>query len=201
MPMADIVAVLSLKGGQGKTTIAAHYALYSNSHYYTNDYNSGTEALYKDKFPGGHFHIIKPQDEGFDLVSNKMVFDFGGFSDDRLPDVVSGADLCVVPISCFSSADIKSLFVTVDAVERLNQKILIIINNTATKDIEALMDGIQGVYHGTYPVKVVKRSSYMTYLVTEGKTPFELSEIGATRKALASIQDQLRDLFSFIGGY
>lgn len=199
--MANIVAVLSLKGGQGKTTIATHYALYSGSHYYTNDYNSGTEALYKAKFPEGHFHIIRPQDEGFDLVSPKMVFDFGGFSDDRMPDVVSGADLCVVPVSCFSSADIKSLFVTVDAVEKLNRKIVIVINNTATKDIETIREGIEGVYQAAYPVKVIKRSAYMTYLVTEGRMPFDLKEVGATRKALASVQVQLRDLFTFIEGY
>jgi len=199
--MANIIAVLSLKGGQGKTTISTHYALYSGSHYYTNDYNSGTEALYKDKLQEGYFHLIRPQDDDFELISGKMVFDFGGFSDDRLPDVVTGADLCLIPISCFSSADIKSLFVTVDAVARLNDKIMIVINNTATKDIEALQKGITEVYQDKYPVKIIKRSSYMTYLVSEGKTPFELKEVGATKKALASIQQQLRDLFTFIERY
>lgn len=199
--MAAIIAVLSLKGGQGKTTIATHYALYSRSHYYTNDYNSGTETLYKGKFPDGHFHLIRPQDTGIDMVSHKLVFDFGGFSDNRMPDIIAGADLCVVPVSCFSTADIKSLFVTVDAVEKLNRQIVIVINNTATKDIDAIRAGIGDAYQDRYIIKVIRRSAYMTYLVTHGKTPFDLTEVGVTKKALTFIQDQLHDLFTFMEGY
>lgn len=201
--MAKLVVFYNAKGGQGKTTLSILYSLYNNSHYYTNDYKSGTEALYKGLFPKGHFHVIEEKDTGIEVPEKYegLVFDFGGFIDKKIPKIVSNADLCIIPISYESKADIYTLSQSLTSLSQYTDNFLIVINKTKTKDIEAVAEFIEQAFQGKYPIKVVRYSSYMTYLVNEGKTPFELVETGATKKALTLIQDQLTGLFKTIQEY
>ena len=201
--MADTVTFFNLKGGQGKTTLAAHYALHSGSHFYTNDHKSGTEDLYRNLFPSGRFHLIRERDKAID-TEDKMVFDCGGFIDRKVPALINASDLCVVPVACQSRADLRAFFITVEAVTAMNDRLLIVINNTQTKDVPEIRDGIRNVFRDKYPIKVVKRSSYMVYLANEGKTPFDLArtgETGVARQALSVIREQLMDLYEYIGRY
>jgi cellulose biosynthesis protein BcsQ len=195
--MADSVVFFNLKGGQGKTTLAAHYALYSESYFYTNDFRSGTKDLYESLFPKGRFHLIQP-DAKRKEIEDKAVFDCGGFIDQKVPTLLKNSDLCVIPFSGQSKADLRALFITVEAVRKYNERLLLVVNNTRTEDLAGILAGLQTTYKGRYPVKVVKSSRYMTYLVNEGKTPFDLREQGATAKPLAALQHQLKDLFQHI---
>lgn len=203
--MAKIVIFYNAKGGQGKTTLSILYALHSRSHYYTNDYKSGTEALYKDVFLKNHFHIIKENDLWFELPededSDKLVFDFGGFIDKKIPKIVNNADLCVIPTTYESKADLYSLTTVLSSLANYTDKFLIVLNKTKTKDAAAVENFLTEIYQDKYPIKIVRPSAYMTYLANEGKTPFELQGIGAARNALTIIQNQLTDLFSTIMEY
>lgn len=199
--MAKIVTFRKRKGGQGGTTLATLYAHWSKSHFYTNDFDSGTELLYKDKFPAGHFHTMPFGTTEIDLVGENMVFDFGGFPDPRIPDVVKGSDLVVVPYMFQSSADTTAFMETIADIEKDSSDILIAINNTAPKNTKEAIADIQEIYDDKYPVKVIKPSEFMKYFMVEGKTPFDMKGEGVTKKHLKTLQGQLFDLFTFIKGY
>lgn len=203
--MARKVLFYNAKGGQGKTTLAAHFALYSDSHFYTNEYKIGTEDLYKDVLTQNgrkpeRFNIIAGQDERL-VVEDRAVFDFGGSLDGKIPAVARACDLCVIPIHYQSKAELRSLFIMLSALAEYNRHILIVINNTETAFIPSLEAGL--IKETPYPVKVIRHSAFMTYLANEGLTPFQLNEQikGAPRKALVTIQNQLRELFKFIEEY
>lgn len=198
--MADIVTFYNSKGGQGKTTLATHYALYRGSHYYTNDYKSGTEDLFKEIITPAKFHVITPEDEDLEM-EKKMVFDCGGFIDGKIPAILEASDLCVVPVFYQSQTDLRAFFITLEAVAKHNDRLLIVINNTLPREAGELQDGLRKVLKKKYPIKVVKRSAYMGYLANEGRTPFQLTEVGATKKALEAIKKQLKDLFDHIARY
>lgn len=203
--MAKKVLFYNAKGGQGKTTLSVHYALYSESCFYTNEHKIGTEDLYKDKLTLGgtkpeRFNVIASGDQRL-TIADKSVFDFGGSLDGRVPAVARACDLCVIPIHYQSKAELRPLFIMLGAMSEFNKNILIVINNTETSFIESLQTGLSA--ESEYPVKVVRHSAFMTYLANEGKTPFEIDDQikGAPRKSLITIQDQLKDLFEYIREY
>ena len=195
--MADIVTFYNSKGGQGKTTLATHYALFVGAHYYTNDYKSGTEDLFKEVITPERFHVISPDAVDIETVDN-MVFDCGGFIDGKIPAILKASDLCIIPIFYQSQADLRAFFIIRDAIAKLNQRILIVINNTPSKQATELLEGLKDALGGEYPIMCVKHSAYMGYLANEGKTPFGLKEIGVAGVALTVVREQLTNLFNFI---
>lgn len=203
--MARKVLFYNAKGGQGKTTLSVHYALYSGSCFYTNEYKVGTEDLYKEILTHKgrnpeRFQIIA-RDEGRLTIEDKSVFDFGGSLDGKIPAVARACDLCVIPIHYQSKAELRPLFIMLSALSEFNRHILIVINNTESAFIPSLESGL--IRETSYPVKIVKHSAFMTYLANEGLTPFQLGDQikGAPRKALMILQNQLRALFDFIVEY
>lgn len=203
--MARKVLFYNAKGGQGKTTLSVHYALYSGSCFYTNEYKVGTEDLYKEILTQKgrdpeRFQIIA-RDEGRLTIEDKSVFDFGGSLDGKIPAVARACDLCVIPIHYQSKAELRPLFIMLSALAEFNRHILIVINNTEAAFIPSLESGL--IRETSCPVKIVKHSAFMTYLANEGLTPFQLDDQikGAPRKALMILQNQLRALFDFIVEY
>lgn len=201
--MAKKVLFYNAKGGQGKTTLAVNYALFSGSAFYTNEYKVGTEDLYKEKITqnGQHpelFNVIARGDHKLS-IADKAVFDFGGSLDGRVPSVARASDLSVIPIHYQSKAELRPLFIMLSVMAEFNENILIVINNTEHSFIESLRAGLAS--ETTFPIKVIRHSSFMTYLANDGLTPFELDVKGAPQKALRTIQDQLSELFTFIAEY
>jgi len=203
--MAQKVLFYNAKGGQGKTTLAVNYALYSDAHFYTNEYKVGTEDLYKDILTKegrepNRFNVITPNKSRL-AVADRAVFDFGGSLDDKIPAVARACDLCIIPVHYQSRAELRPLFIMIKALSEFNQNLLIVINNTAAGYIPNLAEGLRR--ETIYPIMVVRHSAFMTYLANEGLTPFELDDQirGAPTKALETIKRQLRELFDFIKEY
>lgn len=196
--MANIVSVYAHKGGHGKSSIASSYARFSDSHYFTNDYRGGAEKLFKGIVGEDKFHIIYENDKGLEIFP-KSVFDFGGFQDSKVGKILKESDLIVIPLCYQSRLDLEAFYNTLDSVAEVNEKILIVINNTAKKFLDSgLAEAIGQETKNKYPVKVIKQSAFMTYLVDEGVSPLELQVVGATKKALESFQESLLDVFNYI---
>jgi hypothetical protein len=196
--MANSILFYSPKGGQGKTTLAANYAIFSGADFYTNDYITGTKDLLAEKIGADKFHTIKNSDFKFD-VSKNSVFDFGGWLDGKLPAIIKYVDLCVIPICYQSLADLRPLYIAIQNICKINNNILIVINNTRRTYIESLYNEIARQINGKFRIMTVRQSTFLTYLADVGKTPFEINTlVGVAKDSLVSVQQQLTELFQYI---
>ncbi len=195
----------SVKGGQGKTTHAISYAKYKDALYLTNDYESGTINIYSDMFFENQLQIIKPDtfiDKSFFDKSIDVVFDFGGWVDEKIKKIAKNVDVIVVPIYYQSIADIMPCIKTVSSIAEFNDNIIILINNTETADIEDLRDELKNKFNN-FKIFSVNRSKYMNRLANEGKTIIDLLNDGGIAEyqiTKSGLKDQILNLYIYLEG-
>ncbi len=164
-------------GRQGKTTHAIGYAQYKGAKLYTNDVQNATKELYGDMFKKGDFVKIGVGEEIAIDDDDSIVFDFGGYIDSRLVDVISYVDACVVPISYQSKSEYIPAVRTINALAEHNKNIVILINNTATKLIPEVKEALEETFPD-YPIFVVNSPGYISRLANYQKMLFDLLDAG-----------------------
>ncbi len=89
------IGVCSFKGGAGKTRIASCISAETGYDIVTNDMYSPLEKFFNEN------RILKlhPEDKfpNFD-TSDNIIFDFGGYSDPRIKEVLKKCSYIIVPI-------------------------------------------------------------------------------------------------------
>lgn len=138
--------VYSIKGGVGKTTLSVQISQMLNYTYVTNDSHSSA-------------HNLMPEEKGF-LVSSEeydeipfdknIVYDFGGFRDNRINDIIKQSDKIVIP-TLTSIVDVQATLATLKDVAEVNKNIIIVINkaknnNKAVELKEYLLEEIEKLY-------------------------------------------------------
>ena len=117
--------VYSIKGGVGKTTLSVQVSQMLDYTYVTNDSHSSA-------------HNLMPEEKGF-LVSTEdydeipfdenIVYDFGGFKDSRINDIIKQASKIIIP-TLTSIVDVQATIATLKDVYEINKNIIIVINRT-----------------------------------------------------------------------
>lgn len=196
----------SVKGGQGKTTHAISFAKYKEALYITNDYESGTLDIYSDIFSENQLQIIKPETKldfkGLKGIDN-IIFDFGGWVDEKIESIAKNVDVVVVPIFYQSIADLMPCIKTVNSLSKYNKNIVILINNTDTNDIEDLQKHLKDKFL-EFKVFVINRSKYINRLANDGKTIFDLSKEGGIVKfnlLRTGLTKQIKDLYDYLDNF
>lgn len=188
----------SSKGGQGKTTHAISYAKHRGALYFTNDYESGTVEIYKDIFPEDQLHIIRNEDSLNLPADLDVVFDFGGWVDERIESIAKVCDVVVVPLFYQSMADLMPCIKTVNTLKELNENVVILINNTDKKDVDDLKKGLNKKFPER-KIFVVNKSKFIPRLANEGKTIQRLASENALNKyLLRDLLDQLNVFYTYL---
>jgi len=117
--------IYSIKGGVGKTTLSVQVSQMLDYTYVTNDSHSSA-------------HNLMPEEKGF-LVSTEdyeeipfdenIVYDFGGFKDSRINDIIKQASKIIIP-TLTSIVDVQATIATIKDVSEINKNIIIVINRT-----------------------------------------------------------------------
>lgn len=153
-------AVYSIKGGVGKTTLSVQISQMFDYTYVTNDSHSSA-------------HNLMPEERGF-LVSKdeyeeipfdeSIVYDFGGFKDGRIKDVIKEVKKVVIP-TLTSIVDVQATIATLKDVLQINTNIIIVVNRTKNNNKaielkEYLEEEIKKIYPDlNIPIVFVRESS------------------------------------------
>ncbi len=154
--------VYSIKGGVGKTTLSVQITQMLDYTYVTNDSHSSA-------------HNLMPEEKGF-LVSieeyeeipfdDNVVYDFGGFKDTRINDIIKQAKKILIP-TLTSIVDVQATMATLKDVIEINKNIVIIVNraknnNKAIELKEYLDDEIKKLDSNiNIPIIFVRESSVL----------------------------------------
>lgn len=154
--------VYSIKGGVGKTTLSVQISQMLEHSYVTNDSHSSA-------------HNLMPEEKGF-LVSieeyeeipydDNVVYDFGGFKDTRINDIIKQANKIVIP-TLTSIVDVQATMATLKDVIEINKNIILVVNraknnNKATELKEYLADEIKKLDSNiNIPIIFVRESSVL----------------------------------------
>ncbi|GGD36222.1 hypothetical protein GCM10012288_07790 [Malaciobacter pacificus] len=154
--------VYSIKGGVGKTTLSVQISQMLDFTYVTNDSHSSA-------------HNLMPEEKGF-LVSKdeykeipfdeNVVYDFGGFKDERIKDILTKVNKVVIP-TLTSIVDVQATLATLKDVINVNKNIIIVINRTknnnkAVELKEYLTEEINKQFNSIFiPIIFVRDSSVL----------------------------------------
>jgi MinD-like ATPase involved in chromosome partitioning or flagellar assembly len=154
--------VYSIKGGVGKTTLSVQISQMLDFTYVTNDSHSSA-------------HNLMPEEKGF-LVSKEeykeipfdenVVYDFGGFKDERIKDILTKVNKVVIP-TLTSIVDVQATLATLKDVINVNKNIIIVINRTknnnkAVELKEYLTEEINKQFNSIFiPIIFVRDSSVL----------------------------------------
>ena len=165
------VVFWNLKGGQGKTTLSLSLALLYGYGVITNDSHSPIDRVLPDK------KALKiPQDEKVPIVKKgqKVIYDFGGYPDNRIIEVIKKAEYIVIPIIYKSPFDMQMTIDSIKEVQVYNKNIIVIANATKKGDFERVKSTI-GEF-SQYPVLEVKESTVFIKSLEKSKSIKELME-------------------------
>jgi hypothetical protein len=108
------------------------------------------------------------------------------------------ANVCVVPLSYQSTADLMPAVKTVTALQPHCARIVILINNTSPEHVADL----EHILRQRFPkvaVFVVNHSRYVSRIADDGLTVFELAELGGLeRHQLRHILPQIETLYGYL---
>ena len=127
--------MFNLKGGQGKSSIALNLALTLKMNVISNDVITQIE----DVLPEYTFISVGKNEEFPDIKEKDLdvIYDLGGWLDNRIVEIVKNADLVIVPM-INGIMNNKTSLNSIEQIRQINSKILVVANK-AKKDDYAIV--------------------------------------------------------------
>jgi MinD-like ATPase involved in chromosome partitioning or flagellar assembly len=185
--------VWTIKGGDGKTSIAAEIALRLGLPIITNEPYTTLDIIFNEDTL-----LQLKRDEAVPNYGDcGMMFDFGGYIDERVIDAIKQSDYVLVP-TIPEVSDIQVLINSIMEIQKYNQNIVVVVNKTESeKDIEIVRQAVEQI--GKFPIFEIKKSRALPNIYIEKKS---IAEMVANSKISAwhygKVDKQFCDIIDFI---
>lgn len=197
------ITVWTLKGGEGKTTIACAIALEGDWAIITNDIHSDLTSALKEE----HYLVLDPDQPlptKKELEGANIIFDPGGFLDHRMIDAIKMSDYVIIPVSEFGKKlNTERFIASVLEIEQYNKNIVIVLNKIAQENVEearkALKELMSKEFKGIYPIFEIKKNEAFEMMLNTGTSISEIVKKGGLfRRWFQPVDGQLQKLIKFI---
>ncbi len=197
------ITVWTLKGGEGKTTIACAIALEGDWAIITNDIHSDLTSALKEE----HYLVLDPDQPlptKKELEGANIIFDPGGFLDHRMIDAIKMSDHVIIPVSEFGKKlNTERFIASVLEIEQYNKNIVIVLNKIAQENVEearkALKELMSKEFKGIYPIFEIKKNEAFEMMLNTGTSISEIVKKGGLfRRWFLPVDGQLQKLIKFI---
>lgn len=185
--------VWTIKGGDGKTSISAEIAMRLGLPIITNEPYTTLDIIFNED------NLLQlKKDEPVPYYENQgMVFDFGGYIDERVIDAIKQSDYVLVP-TIPEISDIQVLINSIMEIQKYNQNIVIVVNKTESeKDVEIVKNAVQDI--GDFPIFEIKKSRALPNIYVD---KMSIAQMVQTSKIKAwhysKVEKQFSDIIDFI---
>jgi MinD-like ATPase involved in chromosome partitioning or flagellar assembly len=191
--MEKKILIWSIKGGVGKTNIATELALRLNLPIITNEPYTTLSVIFDDK----KLLQLKPKEE-VPNFNTPMIFDFGGYIDDRIVDVIKQVDIVLIP-TIPEVTDIQMLLHTIMEIKEHNNNMAIIINKYESDKDVALVRDIVNMKIADIPIFAIKKTRALPNIYVEKKSIKEMMEGSSLSKFhYAKVDKQFDEIVNFL---
>ena len=145
------ITIWTTKGGCGKTSISAELALRLQYPVITNEKNSMlSHVIGKDRL------LILQEEQDIPDLDTGVIFDFGGFIDNRLVKVLKLSDIVIVP-TLPEASDIQGCIYSLSTIKNYNSNAIVVVNKTENKkdfiSVKSIINDIDNL-----PIFEIKKS-------------------------------------------